>query len=1042
MSVYAIREYRIFLCKPDKTELGELDYSSLKYSPRYDSFNELTFTVEYNYNDSTQTKNTLYDSLKSGYLIHLGIYNSSTGSLISHEYFAMNQPIDVGVVDIKKEVNCKSLAYHIFNSKILRGYKVGEESSQLLYDTVGTNGILNFMLSNNNMYGTWTVGYMSPSVNEYHAFVFDKNTYADVFAQLQKDYNCVFIFDTVNNIIDIYSASEYGENTGIVLSDENFIKDLKKSDIQDNIVTRLQVYGKNETVNISQYNVTGQLYVENFDWFLDNGYFSSGLVSSYNDYKSLISSQEGVFAGYVSQKNSITTDKTTKETELYDLETQQKATLDAQDIIKNTQNTDNQEYRDLVVILNSINSDISAKNAEISSLQSQLDAVNANITALKNLLSWDNNFILSERQELSRFIFEDSLEMKSVTNAEQLYNYAVQYINLKSQLPISLEIDSVDLFSIGDMKDLWSKINIGDFINIDCSRLGYNNLELRLISYSHDPVNNSLSFNFSNTNELNTALANLNKIFVNASVSANVIETNRDNFGKYSQEIADIVKKNDEINANNNKIVAGSNYINKRGFLGDDIGGYGSIHYLNDKISFSKDNWATFYTLLSANGLYLQSNNAKGATPIGSTPISRIVITPESGFQIDKMNAGTGEWNNAVYIGTEGQFHIDNGYLLMEKIGTIGSTPNVEKNKILIDPAEGIKISKNTEKVNPATPVWTDTFYVNTDGDVVLADENGHGIIFDQFGMDTKFIKWFKNMCYNSQFEVVIKDTDTPVYWAGSDNTVICTKDSSFFNTRSLKLPVGTSCMQDGEGVIHPTYYNSVSDKTRVSFHKKGGKVKLEVFNMDAMGLPYTITDTLGRTGTYLEFDYNLNWIPESYSVSLTHGGSNNLVVKFTNTDSTYDAFIDAVIVEPDYTGRRPSFYTDGPNSVSAEIIANLGDYVSGGSSGIYVQPDEPASPKEKDLWIETDDFSRYDMKEVSINTTLALSDEELTIVYSATPTITLPDPTQHGVVKMIVNQSTDVITIKGAIGSKTEILLFPDDGVHLVSGRGKWNII
>jgi hypothetical protein len=198
-----------------------------------------------------------------------------------------------------------------------------------------------------------------------------------------------------------------------------------------------------------------------------------------------------------------------------------------------------------------------------------------------------------------------------------------------------------------------------------------------------------------------------------------------------------------------------------------------------------------------------------------------------------------------------------------------------------------------------------------TDGKIRIKDSSGNSIILDQFGLDTKFIKWFKNMCYNSSFEVFDSTTLIPTYWDGG----VSSPDSNFFETYSLKLTPAQSSKQTGSGIVNPQWYNSVSTKTRVSFHKKGGKVKIYVLDGDSADSAFTLTDEAGNTGTFIEYAANYNWVPESYTVSLTHGTSTKIKVRFENTDASADAYIDGVIIEPDYTGKRPSFYTDGPFS-------------------------------------------------------------------------------------------------------------------------------
>lgn len=283
--------------------------------------------------------------------------------------------------------------------------------------------------------------------------------------------------------------------------------------------------------------------------------------------------------------------------------------------------------------------------------------------------------------------------------------------------------------------------------------------------------------------------------------------------------------------------------------------------------------------------------------------------------------------------------------------------------------------------------------------------------------------------------------TNAPLYWTGSDATVVTSADSAFFNTKSLKLPVGTSCVQSGSGVVNPQFYNNVSTKTRIAFHKKFGKVKVEVLDGDNADAPWSLTDSDGNVALYIEYDYNANWIPESYTFTLTHGSSTKLKLKFTNTDNA-DAYIDAVIIEPDYTGRRPSFYTDGPNSISASTIVDLNDYVVV-QSGIYVQPDEPSTPVEKDLWIDTDDYSRYDVQVVSTDTLVSLGSQEYISVESTTNPISLTLHTavgNAGVIFRIKNKSDYTVDILSAIDGEY-MTLFPSETIEVISNGAEWSI-
>ena len=172
--------------------------------------------------------------------------------------------------------------------------------------------------------------------------------------------------------------------------------------------------------------------------------------------------------------------------------------------------------------------------------------------------------------------------------------------------------------------------------------------------------------------------------------------------------------------------------------------------------------------------------------------------------------------------------------------------------------------------------------------------------ILDQYGLDTRFIKWGKNFAKNSSFEIFDATTLIPKYWSAG----VSSDDSNFFDTYSMKLEPAESTTSSF--TANPTWWDSISSFTRVSFHKKGGATTITVYDQDDVAL--TIENQVGNNGTSLEFEYNANWEAASFSVNLTHGAATNLKVKFEDTDGSYDCYIDGLIIEADYTRTRPSF--------------------------------------------------------------------------------------------------------------------------------------
>lgn len=317
--------------------------------------------------------------------------------------------------------------------------------------------------------------------------------------------------------------------------------------------------------------------------------------------------------------------------------------------------------------------------------------------------------------------------------------------------------------------------------------------------------------------------------------------------------------------------------------------------------------------------------------------------------------------------------------------------------------------------------------HLNQDNIQYVQAENGD-TLFTRGGLNNAFGKWFKNMTLNSNFELYDDVTLEPTHWSGG----VVTDTSNFYGTYSLKLEPGQTCVQDTVELANPSWYSDISDTTRVSFYKKGGATRVYVLDRDT-GLPYNVTDKDGNTGTYIEFEANTNWSPEMYTITCVPTGATRIKVKFENSDATNNAYIDAVIIEPDYNGEYPSLYTDGPHSLGNA----KGDDITLLQT-IYVQANTPTDAIEKDVWIDTDDYSRYDVTNITGATTLLVSDNEY-VTCSGTFNLTLHVGTSAGIIKWINNIGTGVITIIGTIDGNANMLLYPSESVVLITDGTNW---
>lgn len=264
----------------------------------------------------------------------------------------------------------------------------------------------------------------------------------------------------------------------------------------------------------------------------------------------------------------------------------------------------------------------------------------------------------------------------------------------------------------------------------------------------------------------------------------------------------------------------------------------------------------------------------------------------------------------------------------------------------LESPAEDLSnvILKTTEYVKYVVPVTEpvdldDYVKLNTTyGGLLIDEESGLHLVgsneevaIDQFGINPKFVKNFPNKCWNSGFENYDPVTNVPLYWEGAT----ISPNAVWEGDVSAEIPPSGVLIQSpigGEGLAHPEWWGYQT--TRISFRYKWGGVRVEVLRADTLEnipLVYEYTEEVEETlpdGTkqtkivekeelrdFLEYPFVENWDGGLVNFRFSPPVGPRIKLKITNLSDTSSAYVDAVQIEPDFTGKWPSIYTAGPKS-------------------------------------------------------------------------------------------------------------------------------
>lgn len=208
----------------------------------------------------------------------------------------------------------------------------------------------------------------------------------------------------------------------------------------------------------------------------------------------------------------------------------------------------------------------------------------------------------------------------------------------------------------------------------------------------------------------------------------------------------------------------------------------------------------------------------------------------------------------------------------------------------------------------------------------------------DAYGLNPEYLKFFPNKAWNSSFEVFDTATLKPKYW---DTDGVVSADANFDNTYSLKLAPGQYAQQaevDGKGLADPGWWPWCPE-TRIGFRVKGagGRVGVQVIQSGAaVPLWMWTKDTKGNwvksaPAPAIVLDAAPDWpVALRTFAAQTSPAGGRMALRFENT-GTADVYIDAVTIEPDWTGRWPSFYTHGPESSGAAAAGE--EYLEYGSA-------------------------------------------------------------------------------------------------------------
>lgn len=614
------------MCKANKERIGILKCTSKIITPKFNSLDEINFTT-YLYNDDV--KNQYYDDIdvmKYILLPDIGFYAISSVDIQSE-----------GTKLEHKEVTAKSYEC-LLGQKYLDTFTINMGTTESidgvrLYNIANPNkSLLHLVLEKCS---DWTIGHVDVALQtmERSFEVTKQDVYSFMTTDMSEAFECIFLFDTLTNTINVYQEKNVGEDTDIYVSYNNLLKSTNISCNIDNIKTCLTLTGADD-LNIRDINM-GYDKIINFEYFNSTDFMSQSLYDAYNKwvkkrndnlntYTSLLSQYEN----YFTQINTLThlkmpsnPDSTNwSEYGLVPLQEKLAAYEQRQAVMMKTE-TDTcalasdkytSEYLPIYNAIEEIKKQIAKVTSQINSLQNAQNSIYSQMSAIINNVSMENNFTEEQLKELNAFIREDELSTSNfvVTDTmtdeerfEMLHNfleYGEEELAKVSIPQLSFDADMVNLFVIPEFSKFNGIFDVGNYIHISLRDDFI--VKSRLLSMTVDFMDvTNFNVTFGNVVKTGNKLVDITDAIALAQSTATSVSFNLSHWNQASKDTSNIGKMIDEGLLSQGKYLKSGDdsemLIDSRGiFVNTTSGlytGKDSIFIGGGRILFTEDNWKT-----------------------------------------------------------------------------------------------------------------------------------------------------------------------------------------------------------------------------------------------------------------------------------------------------------------------------------------------------------------------------------------------------------------------------------------------------------------
>lgn len=257
------------------------DVSDIEIIPTFNATSELNFRC-YRVNREDAEENAHFYSLFRSLRNRRLIYVEDIGFFVITN---VEDGYDLSIGTDYKDISCESCEEELRSKNIPY---IDDGTYKFFTGEEGNPGMLEKLVQTTPL---WYIGEVDTEVaNRYRTFEdvdYTENVLGFMLEDLQNAYECIFVFDIQNRIINVYDQANYVHETDIHLTRDDLITGISVTESSDDLYTALSVTGEDE-LSINAVNPIGTNVIYNFDYYLD--WMTPSLSAKVREWQELVAS--------------------------------------------------------------------------------------------------------------------------------------------------------------------------------------------------------------------------------------------------------------------------------------------------------------------------------------------------------------------------------------------------------------------------------------------------------------------------------------------------------------------------------------------------------------------------------------------------------------------------------------------------------------------------------------------------------------------------------------------------------------------------------